>query len=108
MRWNAGFSVSDEYDYFHLGVNGRFERDFNQRNTTVFVGAAYAQDDINPVGGAPIGFAPMLEVDNDDSNLAARRHRRTSSTLLVGVTQMLEPALAAGSSATPTARATAT
>ena len=66
MRWSAGFSASHEYDYFHVGVNGRIERDFNKRNTTVYLGAAYAQDDIQPVGGAPIGLAPMLEVDNHD------------------------------------------
>ncbi len=28
-RWNVGFCGSNEYDYLHLGVNTRFERDFN-------------------------------------------------------------------------------
>ena len=51
-RWNVGFSVSDEYDYFHAGVNARFEHDFNLKNTTAYFGIAYGQDDIKPVGGA--------------------------------------------------------
>ena len=87
MRWGAGLSVSDEYDYFHLGVNGRLERDFNNRNTTVYAGAAYAQDDINPVGGAPIPLAPMLEVGNLDSKLAD--DSKDILDLLLGFTQVL-------------------
>ena len=87
MRWGAGLSVSDEYDYFHLGVNGRLERDFNNRNTTVYAGAAYAQDDINPVGGAPIPLAPMLEVGNLDSKLAD--DSKDVLDLLLGFTQVL-------------------
>ena len=87
MRWSAGVSASHEYDYFHVGVNGRIERDFNKRNTTVYLGAAYAQDDIQPVGGAPLGLAPMLEVDNNDSKLGD--DSKNVIDLLVGVTQVL-------------------
>ena len=87
MRWGVGLSVSDEYDYFHAGINGRLERDFNNRNTTVYAGAAYAQDDIKPVGGAPIPLAPMLEVDNLDSKLAD--DSKDVLDLLFGFTQVL-------------------
>lgn len=87
MRWSAGFSASDEYDYLHLGVEGRLERDFNLRNTTVYLGAAYGKDDMNPVGGAPIGLAPMLEVDNDSSK--AGDDSKDVMDVLVGVTQVL-------------------
>ena len=82
MRGAPGFSASHEYDYFHVGVNGRIEHDFNQRNTTVYLGAAYGQDDIKPVGGAPIGLAPMLEVGNQRLQARRRlegRHRSCSS-----------------------------
>jgi hypothetical protein len=87
MRWSAGFSASDEYDYLHLGVQGRLERDFNLRNTTVYVGAAYGKDDMNPVGGTPIGLAPMLEADNDSNK--AGDDSKDVMDVLVGVTQVL-------------------
>lgn len=87
MRWNAGVSASFEYDYVHLGLNGRLERDFNLRNTTAYIGAAIAQDDIEPVGGAPIPFAPMREIDNHDSKLADES--KDVYDILFGVTQVL-------------------
>lgn len=87
MRWGAGISASDEYDYLHLGVNGRLERDFNLKNTTAFIGVAYSQDDINPVGGAPIPFAPMQEV----GDLSSKRGDDSKDLIdvLIGVTQVL-------------------
>jgi hypothetical protein len=94
-RWNAGFSASDEYDYFHAGVNTRFERDFNQKNTTAFIGAAFAQDDIKPVGGAPIGFSPMAgereddEEGEDDNYRGGGDQSKDVLDALVGVTQIL-------------------
>ncbi len=106
MRWSAGFSASQEYDYLHLGINGRLERDFNMRNTTAYIGAAIAQDDIEPVGGAPIPLAPMREIDNSRQQARGRvqgrlrRPRRRHAGA--------EPALAAGTLAIPTAAATAT
>ena len=96
MRWSVGFSSSDEYDYLHLGVDARLERDFNQRNTTAFVGVAYGQDEINPVGGTPIGLTPMAgEVaDEDGDDSGEDRGRSPDDTkdvadLLIGVTQVL-------------------
>jgi hypothetical protein len=95
MRWNVGFSASDEYDYFHAGLNARLERDFNRRNTTVFVGAAVGQDDIKPVGGAPIGFSPMLgeesedEEGEDDSVRGLGEQSKDVMDVLFGVTQVL-------------------
>jgi len=64
---NFGISASKEYDYLHLGINGRFAMDFNKRNTTVSVGFALASDEIDPVGGAPLPFTSMLDV-GDISN----------------------------------------
>jgi len=92
-RWNVGLSASDEYDYFHIGANTRFEHDFNQKNTTAFVGVAYAQDDIKPVGGAPIGFSPMTgeREDEDEGDDFRGGGDQTKDVLdaLVGVTQIL-------------------
>ena len=90
-RWSVGFSGSHEYDYLHLGVNTRFERDFNLKNTTAYVGLAYAQDDIDPEGGAPIGLAPMLAAqDERDANFRGGGDQsKDVFDGLIGVTQLL-------------------
>ena len=96
-RWSAGLTASDEYDYFHIGVNARLEFDFNQKNTTAFVGLAYGQDDIKPVGGAPIGFSPMTgeredgeeEEGDDDNYRGGGDQTKDVADALIGVTQIL-------------------
>jgi hypothetical protein len=93
MRWNAGFSGSDEMDYLHLGLDGRLERDFNRRNTTVFVGAAYGRDEVSPIGGVPIGFSPMLRSvgggEDEDEGGGGGGETKDVIDALVGVTQIL-------------------
>lgn len=94
-RWNIGFSGSDEYDYLHLGVNTRLEFDFNRRNTTVFVGAAYGRDEVSPVGGTPIGLtampAPSDDDDDDDDDEGEGGGGETKDVYdaLIGMTQVL-------------------
>jgi hypothetical protein len=92
MRWSAGFSGSDEMDYLHLGLDGRLERDFNRRNTTVFVGAAYGRDEVSPLGGAPVGLSPMLRSQGggeDDEGDEGGGETKDVIDALVGVTQIL-------------------
>lgn len=95
MRWNVGFSSSDEMDYLHLGLDTRLERDFNRRNTTVFVGAAYGRDEVSPIGGAPIGFSPMLPSvgggEDEEGNDEGEGGGETKDVIdaLIGVTQVL-------------------
>ncbi len=86
-RIEVGFSASNEYDYLHLGVDGRYEHDFNQKNTTLFLGAAYGQDDIDPEGGTPIPFAVMQGLGNN----ASKRGTDSKDIVdaLVGMTQIL-------------------
>ena len=89
---NVGVSYSDEFDYTHTGVNFGFARDFNNRNTTVSLGAAIASDSWNPLGGIPTALAPMREVGNYDSKCCGggRGERDKDVTdLLVGITQVL-------------------
>jgi len=56
----VGGHGSLEYDYFSVGVNGSLSRDFNKRNTRLSAGFALSQDYLDPEGGAPVPFAPML------------------------------------------------
>lgn len=85
--FSAGLGFSTEYDYTHIGANLSLARDFNKRNTTVFAGIAWSQDDIDPVGGAPIPLSQMLDV-GDLSNKAGSDSKDVLD-LLVGVTQVL-------------------
>lgn len=86
-RFNLGFSASDEYDYTHVGVNGRLSRDFNQRNTTVSAGISIASDSIEPVGGAPQPLSAMLDV-GDVSNRTGDKDKDIVD-LVLGVTQVV-------------------
>jgi hypothetical protein len=51
-----GGSASTERDYTHFGVDSRIAHDFNQRNTTLTAGFAYAADSVAPIGGVPVAL----------------------------------------------------
>jgi len=84
---SGGLGFSTEYDYTHLGANASLARDFNKRNTTLSFGVAYSQDDIKPVGGAPVPLSQMLDV----GDLRNKRNDDTKNVLdlLFGVTQVV-------------------
>jgi len=84
---SGGLGFSTEYDYTHLGANASLARDFNKRNTTLSFGFAYSQDDIKPVGGAPIPLAQMRDV----GDLQSKRGDDSKDVLdvLLGWTQVL-------------------
>lgn len=85
--FSAGLGFSTEYDYTHIGANFSLARDFNKRNTTVFAGVAWSQDDIDPVGGAPMPLSQMLDVGDNSNKLGS--DTKDVLDLLVGVTQVL-------------------
>ena len=84
---SVGFSASKEYDYLHLGVNASYAHDFNQRNTTLSAGFAFASDSIEPVGGAPVPFTDMLDV-GDTSNRGGDEDKDVID-LVLGVSQVI-------------------
>ena len=84
---STGFSASTEYDYLHLGLNAGLTRDFNQRNTSLALALALAQDTWDPVGGAPVGLSRMLDVD-DQTNKRGD-DTKDIADVLVGVTQVI-------------------
>jgi len=85
--FSAGLGFSTEYDYTHIGANLLLARDFNKRNTTVSVGAAYSQDDIDPVGGAPVSLSQMLDVGNNSNKRGS--DSKDIVDFLLGFTQVL-------------------
>ena len=85
--FSGGISASNEYDYLHLGANVKLSRDFNNRNTTASIGLAYAADEIDPVGGAPVPLSPMLDV-GDLSNRLGQQDKDVVDVVL-GVSQVI-------------------
>ena len=83
----GGLSASNEYDYFHLGGNLKLTRDFNLRNTTVSLGAAFASDEYDPVGGAPMPLTPMLNV-GDLTNRMGKQDKDVVD-IVAGVSQVI-------------------
>lgn len=84
---SAGLNFSTEYDYTHIGGNASLSRDFNQRNTTVSLGVAFSQDDVDPVGGAPQPLSRMLDV-GDLSNRNGSDNKDVLDVVL-GLTQVI-------------------
>lgn len=78
-------NVSAEYDFQSLGLSAALARDFNDKNTTLSIGAALEGDRIKPVGGTPVGLEPAFGA------LAERQSDRSRNVidLLVGVTQVV-------------------
>lgn len=97
-RISTGLHFSDEYDYRSIGFNGSIARDFNNKNTTLSLGIAYAKDTIEPQGGIPIAFASMAparegsEREGDEREGVSREGTdddKTISDFLIGVTQVI-------------------
>ena len=84
---SVGATASNEYDYFHMGLNGRFSRDFNQRNTTLSAGLSLARDTFDPVGGAPLPLSLMRDV-GDLGNREGSQDKDVVD-VVVGVSQVL-------------------
>ena len=89
IRSNLGASVSKEFDYLSLGVNGLLSYDFNNRNTTLQTGLSFASDTIDPEGGIPIPFASMGEVGGVQPRQEGTEDKNTVD-LLLGVTQVID------------------
>ena len=81
-RVNVGGSFSKEYDYLHLGVSGGLEKYFNNKNTTIAVGLAYAGDTVEAVGNAPIPFSDQTATKGNSSE------SKDSFDLMFGLTQV--------------------
>ena len=66
------FSYSTESDYDSMGIAFTDGIDFNQKNTTLLLGAAYTHDKITPANGAPNGT-------------------KDTTDLIIGLSQVLDP-----------------
>lgn len=90
LKLSGGVALSREYDYQSLGFNANLAQDFNQHNTTLSAGIAFASDTFKPVGGKPIPLAQMKPVD-DHSSKDGKDDNKTVTDVLIGVTQVMSP-----------------
>ncbi|ULQ46400.1 DUF3570 domain-containing protein [Flagellatimonas centrodinii] len=86
----TSLSASNEYDYLSLAAGAVVSRDFNQRNTTVSVGANLASDTIDAVGGAPVPLS-IMPAPGQPTGRAEASEDKQIVDLLVSVTQILSP-----------------
>lgn len=91
----TNFSVnlygSTEHDYTSLGANGSVTRDFNKRNTTLALRAAYFHDTINPEGGRPQPLAAMAPPGPNQPRLSGDGQKDVLD-LGLGLTQIINKA----------------
>jgi hypothetical protein len=95
---NVGGHLSLERDYTSIGVNGRLGRDFNRRNTSLGVAAAYAHDIVSPIGGAPVPLASMPPPsesagegeEDEEGGQAGPGRGKDNLDFIIGLTQVLD------------------
>jgi len=97
-RLDSGFSFSREFDYLHAGANATLSRDFNEHNTSLNLGFAFAWDTVTPVGGTPDPFSEMMPAQGENENEnegedggGGPGETKTVTDLLVGVSQVFGP-----------------
>jgi len=85
-RLSTGFTLSQEDDYRHAGVNASFSQDFFDRNTTISAGFGLSADSIDPVDGIPLALS-----NSDLGSTTTSAENKNVTDLLFGVTQILSP-----------------
>jgi hypothetical protein len=83
LNIDYGIAYSKESDYSSISLNANLMRDFNQRNTTLSIGLALAQDEINPRDGVPELYSLMSD------NIKASVENKSTVDLLMGLTQVI-------------------
>ncbi len=95
---NVGGHLSFERDYTSIGASGGIVRDFNRRNTSLGVSAAYNHDIVSPIGGAPLPLASMPPPsasegegeDEEEGGGAGPGKGKDLVDVIVGLTQVLD------------------
>lgn len=94
---SVGGNISNEYDYLSLSVNTNVARDFDNKNTTLSFGMAYAHDVITPEGGIPKPGSAMVIGDASTASFSAafdetrlgKDDTKSTVDLLFGLTQVI-------------------
>ena len=81
--------VSTEYDYTSVGAGATVSQDFNNRNTTLTAGLSYNADQVEPVGGVPVGLATQPVFPAVKSTRGTSEDKSVLDALF-GVTQVMD------------------
>lgn len=84
-------NLSKEFDYGSLGLGASLAWDFNQRNTTLSTGLSYNLDQVNPVGGIPLGLSAMPASPDTGKSTEGDTDNKNITAFLLGITQVLGP-----------------
>jgi hypothetical protein len=96
FRTTLGGHVSHEKDYQSLGGNGKLSYDIMHRLMTLTIGGGYNHDQVDPVGGTPVGLTDGSTLLTSDPN------PKEVSSALVGVSRVLTRRWLIGLAATRT------
>lgn len=83
-----GTYASKEVDYTSFGFSGTLSKDFNKRNTTLTAGLAISLDNIDPIGGVPVGLTDMPALPAKKT-ITGSDESKTVADVLLGVTQVI-------------------
>jgi len=83
-KMSVGGHLSKEYDFISASANGMFSHDFNNKNTTLGVGASAEFDQVKAVGGAPVAGTSYALFRKQDGS----ENKRVYGAQL-GVTQVI-------------------
>ena len=83
-KMSVGGHLSKEYDFISASANGMFSHDFNNKNTTLGVGASAEFDQVKAVGGAPVAGSSYTLFRKQDGS----ENKRVYGAQL-GVTQVI-------------------
>lgn len=93
LSGSSGLSVSNEFDYLHLGLNGSLAKEINDKNTTLSTGIALSFDNYSPLNGAPTTFSEMIfsekDDNEDDENKNSVSTDKVITDVVLGVSQVL-------------------
>jgi hypothetical protein len=80
---SLGISGSEELDYRSFSVNGTVSQAFNDKNTTLSLGANFEYDKSKPLFGVPTPFTEMNGLDKGSGD------SKTVTSLNAGITQVM-------------------
>jgi len=89
-NWRAsyGLNYSNEINYESIGVSTAFNRDFNQKNSTLTFGLSYNADSVNPIGGIPFAMT-FMDVNGPSKAVKSGAEDKNVYDILIGWTQVI-------------------
>jgi len=81
--------VSMEFDYLSFGFANSYQIDFDQHNTSLFLGYSGEYNRVHPVGNIPTPMA-LMTPENTPQNRGKATKTRSAAEVSIGVTQIID------------------